>query len=78
MDRAAPPGVDATAGRVAAVAALCDTGGATFVDGFFSVDCEVSRELERTLRELIDAPLHAGYLGDVRVVVTGDTSMSAP
>ncbi|MDH3208329.1 MAG: BON domain-containing protein [Gemmatimonadota bacterium] len=70
MDRGAPPGVDATAGHVAAVASLCEAGEVRLLLGVLSIRCEVRGELEADLRALIDAPLHAGYLGEVEVVTS--------
>ena len=72
MDRGAPPGVDATAGHVAAVASLCEAGEVSLLLGILSIRCEVRGELEADLRTLIDAPLLAGYLGEVEVVTSED------
>ncbi len=72
MGLAGPAGVDATAGRVAALAALCEAGEVSLVDGVISVDCRVPSALEAELRALAARPLLAGYLGDVRLTVAAE------
>lgn len=72
--RPPPAGIDATAALVSRVSALCETGGATLLEGVVSMQCSVPDSLAGTLRMLVAQPLPAGYLGDLEIVVTGADS----
>lgn len=70
----APVGVDAAAARLGEATALCESGGATLTKGVLSVRCHVSDSLATRLRELVRAPMQSGYLGELQLTVTADTS----
>jgi hypothetical protein len=78
MNLGAPAGVDATASRVAAMAALCEAGEVTLLTGVVSLTCLVSGELHGELLELAGAPLMAGYLGEVDITVSDDPAILTP
>lgn len=64
-----PSGTQPLVKRLTRALSLCEAGEARFSNGLTSLRCEVSRAAEGRVRELLAAPLPAGSLGELRIVV---------